>query len=1088
MKRLIRYALTGVTFAVLAACGGGSSAPSDASDSIAPLASTSKASVADRLAVPGGAVQSRLDARLARAKGPTDVWVSLNDDSVAAYRANQLVALGQDMQARPLASDGKARILSATEQAQKAAANAHRAALRVQQDNLMSQLSGMGAEELGRVQVAHNAVAVRVDASSLDAISKLSGVLKVRPVIHYALDLSETVPYIGGKAVQDSGRTGAGVRVAVLDSGIDYTHKNLGGAGSAAAYAAAYGAGNADPKNTTLDGLFPTAKVVDGFDFVGETWGIAAGAEFGTRTEDPDPIDFEGHGTHVADIIAGNDGATHRGVAPGAKLVAIKVCSAVSSSCNGIALVKGMDFAIDPNGDGDPSDAVDVINMSLGSSYGQIEDDLQLAATNAVKLGVVVVVSAGNSADRPYITGSPSTGVGVISVAQTQVPSAKAIALTVNSPEAIKGVIANTATVDFGPITSGFSGNVVLASSTAGATDNLACTALAAGSLAGKVVLIDRGTCAVSIKVHNAATAGAAGVLVANNAGGDPPTFSFGGPEPFTPAQTLVITQADGVRIKANIAGPVNVSVDPAVASPLVGSMVASSSRGPAYSTQHIKPEIGAPGASLSAEAGTGDGQTVFGGTSGAAPMVAGAAALLVEAFPNRSPDRIKAMLMNSAETEVFTSGTANPKQLAPITRIGAGEVRVNKAIALNALAWNQAQKSASLSFGALEVDRAITTFDQRLRVENLSGSSKTFTITPSFRYAADEASGAVKLVLNSQVVVPAHGYKDVDVRLLIDPDKLPNWPEFGPDISGNGAVFNGPEYDGYITLTAGADKLTVPWHVLPRRAANTEVQWLTKRGANLSIYVNNVGHEDGMFDLFSLTGTSPKLPRSELPKPGDNFAVIDLRAVGVRHLPAAVFGADYLEFAINTHGRRSHPNYPAEFDIYIDTNGDGVDDYIVFNSESGGFALTGQNVVFVGKLNPDGSLAGPATAYFFGDADLNSANMIFTVPMYAGSAAVSVPAGAVRVAPGATIKFSVYAFDNYFVGAVTDSIENMLFTPGAARFNPVDGPYGFVGSKKGGKLAISQATVPNTKSSESGLLILHRREAKDEASILRAN
>ena len=76
MTRLIRYALTGVTFAVLAACGGGSSPPADASDSIAPLAAAGKASVADRLAVPGGAVQSTLDARLARAKGPTDVWVT----------------------------------------------------------------------------------------------------------------------------------------------------------------------------------------------------------------------------------------------------------------------------------------------------------------------------------------------------------------------------------------------------------------------------------------------------------------------------------------------------------------------------------------------------------------------------------------------------------------------------------------------------------------------------------------------------------------------------------------------------------------------------------------------------------------------------------------------------------------------------------------------------------------------------------------------------------------------------------------------------------------------------------------------------
>ena len=104
---------------------------------------------------------------------------------------------------------------------------------------------------------------------------------------------------------------------------------------------AAYGSGLFDALNTTTDGLFPTAKVVGGFDFVGEAW------PNGARAEDPDPIDFEGHGTHVSDIIAGT-----LGVAPGASLLAVKVCSAVSSSCDGVALLKGADYIVDPNGDG----------------------------------------------------------------------------------------------------------------------------------------------------------------------------------------------------------------------------------------------------------------------------------------------------------------------------------------------------------------------------------------------------------------------------------------------------------------------------------------------------------------------------------------------------------------------------------------------------------------------------------------------------------------------------------------------------------------------------------------------------------------
>jgi len=83
---------------------------------------------------------------------------------------------------------------------------------------------------------------------------------------------------------------------------IDYTHASVGGLGTIPAYIAAYGTSPADPRNTTLDGLFLTARVKGGYDFVGEVW------PNGPLAEDPDPIAFEGHGTHVADIIGGEQG------------------------------------------------------------------------------------------------------------------------------------------------------------------------------------------------------------------------------------------------------------------------------------------------------------------------------------------------------------------------------------------------------------------------------------------------------------------------------------------------------------------------------------------------------------------------------------------------------------------------------------------------------------------------------------------------------------------------------------------------------------------------------------------------------------
>src|SRR5437762_749889 len=124
-----------------------------------------------------------------------------------------------------------------------------------------------------------------VRAYQVPAVAALPGVRTVRQLHDYQLDLSETVPYIGATAVQNVGFNGAGVRVAVLDTGIDYTHKFFGGPGTAAAYTAAYGTTTADTRNTTTDGLFPTAKVVGGFDFVGERW------PSGPLAPDPDPID-----------------------------------------------------------------------------------------------------------------------------------------------------------------------------------------------------------------------------------------------------------------------------------------------------------------------------------------------------------------------------------------------------------------------------------------------------------------------------------------------------------------------------------------------------------------------------------------------------------------------------------------------------------------------------------------------------------------------------------------------------------------------------------------------------------------------------
>jgi len=1006
------------------------------------------------LAVPNGAIPTTSAPRIATAGPSVQLVVQLSDAPLAVVHGKNAKKTGGN--------------LSTAQQRD------YLVQLEQKQDALLAQIRSLGGRDVARLSKSLNAVIVTVDASQVPAIAALSGVNSVRALHDYQLDLSETVPYIGATAVQNAGFNGTGVRVAVLDTGIDYTHKFFGGPGTAAAYAAAYGTSTTDPKTTTTDGLFPTAKVVGGFDFVGEKW------PNGPLAPDPDPIDCGpaviaapcdgGHGTHVADIIAGNDGGSHKGVAPGASLYAVKVCSAVSSSCSGVALLQGIEFALDPNGDGDISDAVDVINMSLGSSYGQIQDDLTEASSIAVQLGVVVVAAAGNSADRPYIVSSPSISPEAISVAQTQVPSAVENLMTIVSPVSIAGNYPAVFQPWSAPLTSVIQAPVQFGN---GAGGNLnGCAAFAAGSLTGKIVLVNRGTCLFSDKIRNIANAGGLVGVIGLVAPGDPFEGAFGGGPAIT-IPGFMVSLATSNTIKSQLAVGAIAKFDPANIIHLVMSMVSASARGPSYSFNSIKPEIGAPGASVSAEAGTGTGQTRFGGTSGATPMISGSAALLIQAHPQLSPLEIKALLMNTAETNIQTDPVNQPGALAPITRIGAGEVRVNRAFASTTAAWNSDDEAPSLSFGYNAFTDSKTS-DKTVEVHNYGGSRRTYSITTNFRYASDAASGAVNISAPSSITVPAHGSASFKVRLKTDPTKLPIWTLNGGSRGGDGFRLQGVEFDGFVTLADAADTVHLPWHILPHRAAAVTVkedEVRLKKGMTEVALDNREGALDGRVDVFSLLGTSRQIPRRLLPGPGDNFAIIDMKSVGARLVDTAAGPGTGIQFAINTFGVRAHPNYPAEFDIYIDSNRDGVFDFVVFNLENGGFAATGQNVVEVFNLATN-----TGGIFFFTDADLDSGNVILTAPL-----------SALGLNANSRFDFSVFAFDNYFTGNLTDSIVGMTYTPGVPRFAGSGIPA--TGVPAGSSSTLTIQAVPGgdaASPSQTGILLMYRdAKSKNEADTI---
>lgn len=302
------------------------------------------------------------------------------------------------------------------------------------QQRLGAALSSLGAQEIYRTQRVYNGIAVLVDSRQIAEIEGLPGVKAVHPLIPHTVDTSRSVPFLGipetWDLIRELGLAGERISIGIIDTGIDYLHADFGGPGS--------GYSDNDPTviTDTPGGVaFPTVKIVGGYDFVGDDYD-AGNPDQAVPHPDPDPMDCFGHGTHVAGIAAGygvqRNGATYTGsfsstlafadfvigpgVAPQADLYALKIfgCQGASTVTN-----QAIEWAVDPNGDGDFSDHLDVINLSVGSSFGSIDDPSTVASNNAALADVVVVAAAGNAGDTYYVVNSPGVADRAISVASS---------------------------------------------------------------------------------------------------------------------------------------------------------------------------------------------------------------------------------------------------------------------------------------------------------------------------------------------------------------------------------------------------------------------------------------------------------------------------------------------------------------------------------------------------------------------------------------------------------------------------------------------------------------------------------------------
>ncbi len=854
----------------------------------------------------------------------------------------------------------------------RAAAASRLLSIAADQEAVAPALARLGAREIYRVRRALNGIAVLASPGQAAAIRRHPGVKAVRPIEPEVLHNRTSVPFIGAPLLWGSttpvptGVKGQGVRVGIIDTGIDYMHGGFGGTGLLADYqqAAADSAGwTTNPRSGP--GRFPTAKVGGGWDFAGDAYSPGT-----PPAPDPNPMDCNGHGSHVAGTAAGFGvtaaGATYTGpynstdpystpprigpgVAPEATLYALRVFGCGGSTA---LTAQAIDWAIDPDGDGDFSDHLDVINMSLGTDFGYPNDVTAEASDNAARAGVIVVASAGNAADTYFVSGSPAVAGRAISVANS-LDDGKGALLRANAPASLAGDLA-AGKAFFGPnlADGSVTGDVALVDDGSGTVTD-GCQALV-GFPAGAVALVDRGTCSFKTQTLNAQNAGAIAVLATWNGPSPPPLGDD--PTITTPITipTISVTLATANAIKAALASDiVNVTLLAAG-----DSLHGLSSRGPGNGVPiRLKPDVAAPGYAItSVQSGRvsggyvpGNASTILTGTSMAAPHVAGVMALLRQVHPDWSVEQLKALVMNHSLHDIFQySGGLGLKFGAG--RVGAGRVDAVLAAQGPLIALNADEPGVvSVGFDG-EVEGTVTR-RRRVRVESFDSRPHHLVLGLQTSIAAPGISFSLGA---STLDVPAGGFATFDVVMAADATQMKLAPD--PTVAatqGGLARHRLAEAASYVTFTVvdadrvldnGAPQMRLPVYAAVKPVSSTSATGPLQTGGAAtgtgSIALQGSGVCTGtlasgactgafpadrasLVSAFELQGVSPKSPDLY----GTGFEAGDLKYAGVQYDA----GSGLLVFGLATWDTWATPAQVV-FDVIVDGNADGTDDRLLFN------------------------------------------------------------------------------------------------------------------------------------------------------------
>lgn len=752
----------------------------------AATAAPATSAAATTTAAPGGAVASATARSSDEASARGTYIVLFREPAVSGYRGG---VPGLAAPANRTSAAGVSRADMRSPQARAYARYLLDRQHRIEGD--IARAIGRQPQVSQRFQHAVNGVVAELGPAEAARVRALGEVLLVDEYREYALDTDTGPALIGAPAVwsgeADNGNEhqGEGIVFGILDSGINFGSPSFAAVDPIDGYAHANPLGGGNYLGTCAAGGIDEGrcndKLIGGYDFVCNAPGNTCGAA--NIREEPGFGDTNGHGSHVASTAAGNRrdvellGNVRRisGVAPRANIVAFDICYTNTATgqglCPNVSAVAAVNQAI---ADG----VVDVINYSIGGGASPWSEAVSQAFLGAVDAGIYIAASAGNSGPAPNTLGHVEPWVSSTASAQHG-RGDFVVVLQVTGPQPVPEALT---AIEMAPGSNGvvqeaaIPGDTPLVVSPAIDAVDDGCAAYPAGTFAGAIAVVRRGTCSFSIKVGNAAAAGAVAVVIANNAaGGIIPSV------PGTTVPAFGILQADGNALRdfttANPGATAGVPYPAIVLENQPDVLAASSSRGPAGTFDLLKPDVTAPGVRiLAAVAGTTitgfeNDVALYNGTSMASPHQAGSAGLLRQARPGWTPPEIKSALAMTAERTVLLEDGTTP---ADPHAGGSGRIRVDLAMAAG-LVMHETAAGYAAANPATGGDPAALNQPNMIR----RNCSPQCTFVRTFRNTRATAQGyrasvegLPARVTPANVKVPAGG--TVSVRVVVDGRALP--------------------------------------------------------------------------------------------------------------------------------------------------------------------------------------------------------------------------------------------------------------------------------------------------------------------------